>query len=254
MFPIAFSRWRAQATFYTIGAAVAVLIIRPQHLAAWEVFITTIIPQVRAVSLFSLYCWRTESQCWCNLPEAEEKSGTEQETGREPLKLLACTPSLDHPHGPSHSWKHLAGLQVESKNFTCLRTQVNTATLIRVNLLQQDSMPLHHSPIAFCKTHRKRTWCQARDHMANHRQPRNHQHKQHHATSDPKPSSSHCLQHTLNTFVQMITQHQRYLQEICFSMWWGTTIRLQFSAHFEPSKSRIKGINPSTMFSLPRQN
>lgn len=46
---------RAQVTFYTTGADVAVLIIGAQCLTVLEVFTITIIPQVRAVLLFLLY-------------------------------------------------------------------------------------------------------------------------------------------------------------------------------------------------------
>ena len=47
---------RAQVPFHTVGADVAVLIIGAQYLAVLEVFAITIIPQVRAVLLFPLYC------------------------------------------------------------------------------------------------------------------------------------------------------------------------------------------------------
>lgn len=53
---------RAQVIFYTVGADVAVLIIGAQYLAVLEVFTITVIPQVRAVLLFPLYCKGTESQ------------------------------------------------------------------------------------------------------------------------------------------------------------------------------------------------
>lgn len=111
--------------------------------------------------------------------------------------------------------------------------------LIWVNLLQQDGMPLHHSPITLCKTLRKRTWCQARDRQANCGQPRNLQHKQHHAAPDPKPNSSHCLQHALNTLVQS---------------WQEITIRLLQCPARTPNQANpeLKGISHSTMFSHPR--
>lgn len=45
-----------KSLFHTLGAEVAVLITEAQHLEVLEVFITTLIPQVRTALLFPLYC------------------------------------------------------------------------------------------------------------------------------------------------------------------------------------------------------
>ena len=148
------------------------------------------------------------------------KSGAKQGTEHKSLKFLAGTLSPDHLNGQSHLWKHLAGLQVERLRFLLAWACMEAPAIpFWMNLLQQDGMPLHHSPKTFCKTLRKRTWCKARDRQANCGQLRNLQHKQHHAAPDPKLNSSRYLQRTLNTLVQVITQHQRYLWEICFWVW-----------------------------------